>query len=59
MNQELTKDEEKQNLMDGLSLIKVSEMIDTLIEQDNMKELKLIKDHLIKYKEEVENRIIV
>ena len=57
MNQELTKDEEKQSLMEGLSLTKVSEMIDTLIEQDNMKELKLIKDHLIKYKEEVESRI--
>ena len=49
MNQELTKDEEKQSLMEGLSLTKVSEMIDTLIEQDNMKELKLIKDHFQKY----------
>lgn len=43
--------------MEGLSLTKVSEMIDALIEQEDMKELKLLKDHLIKYKTEVEQKI--
>ena len=57
MNQEGTKDEEKKNIMEGLSLTKVSEMIDALIEQEDMKELKLLKDHLIKYKTEVEQKI--
>ena len=57
MNQEGTKEEEKKNIMEGLSLTKVSEMIDTLIEKEDMKELKILKDHLIKYKSEVEDKI--
>ena len=57
MNSEGTKEEEKKNIMEGLSLTKVSEMIDTLIEKEDMKELKILKDHLIKYKSEVEDKI--
>ena len=57
MNPEGTKEEEKKNIMEGLSLTKVSEMIDTLIEKEDMKELKILKDHLIKYKSEVEDKI--
>ena len=57
MNSEGTKEEEKKNIMEGLSLTKVSEMIDTLIEKEDMKELKILKDHLIKYKSEVESKI--
>ena len=57
MNPEGSKEEEKKNIMEGLSLTKVSEMIDTLIEKEDMKELKILKDHLIKYKSEVEDKI--
>ena len=57
MNQEGQKEEEKKDIMEGLSLTKVSEMIDTLIEREDMKELKILKDHLIKYKSEVEGKI--
>ena len=38
MNAEGTKEEEKKDIMEGLSLTKVSEMIDSLIEQEDMKE---------------------
>ena len=57
MNAEGTKEEEKKDIMEGLSLTKVSEMIDSLIEQEDMKELKILKDHLIKYKSEIEQKI--
>ena len=57
MNLEGAKEEEKKNIMEGLSLAKVSEMIDILIEKEDMKELKLLKDHLIQYKTEVEQKI--
>ena len=57
MNQEPTKEEEKKDIMEGLSLTKVSEMIDTLIEKEDMKELKILKDHLVSYKTEVEKKI--
>ena len=57
MNQEPTKEEEKKDIMEGLSLTKVSEMIDTLIEKEDMKELKILKDHLIAHKTEVEKKI--
>ena len=56
MNEEI-KDEEKGNLLDGLSLTKVSDIIDSLIEKEEMKELKILKDNIVKYKEEVENKI--
>ena len=57
MNQEPTKEEEKKDIMEGLSLTKVSEMIDALIEKEDMKELKILKDHLVSYKTEVEKKI--
>ena len=57
MNQEPPKEEEKKDIMEGLSLTKVSEMIDTLIEKEDMKELKILKDHLIAHKTEVEKKI--
>ena len=57
MNLEGTKEEEKKNIMEGLSLTKVSEMIDILIEKEDMKELKILKDHLIEYKTQVEQKI--
>ena len=57
MNQEPTKEEEKKDIMEGLSLTKVSEMIDTLIEKEDMKELKILKDHLVSYKTEVEKKL--
>ena len=57
MNEEPTKEEEK-DIMEGLSLTKVSDVIDALIEKEDMKELKILKDRMIKYKEEVESKII-
>ena len=57
MNEEMNKDEEKQSIMDGLSLTKVSDIIESLIEKEDMKELKILKDRIIKYKIEVENKI--
>ena len=54
---EVIKEEERTNIMDGLSLTKVSDIIDSLIEQEEMKELKILKDRIIKYKEEIENKI--
>ena len=56
MNEEI-KNEEKASIMDGLSLTKVSDIIDSLIEQEDMKELKILKDRIIKYKGEIENKI--
>ena len=56
MNEEI-KEEEKANILDGLSLTKVSDIIDSLIEKEDMKELKILKDRIIKYKEEIENKI--
>ena len=57
MNEEPAKEEEK-DIMEGLSLTKVSDVIDALIEKEDMKELKILKDRMIKYKEEVECKII-
>ena len=57
LNLEDRKEEEKKDIMEGLSLTKVSEMIDLLIEKEDMKELKLLKDHLVKYKSEVVKKI--
>ena len=57
MNEEPAKEEEK-DIMEGLSLTKVSDVIDALIEKEDMKELKILKDRMIKYKEEVESKII-
>ena len=57
MNEEVNKDEEKPSIMDGLSLTKVSDIIDSLIEKEDMKELKILKDRIIKYKEEIEKKI--
>jgi hypothetical protein len=57
MNEDINKDEEKPSIMDGLSLTKVSDIIDSLIEKEDMKELKILKDRIIKYKGEVENKI--
>ena len=57
MNLEERKEEEKKNIMEGLSITKVSEMIDTLIEKEDMKELKILKDHLVQYKGEIEKKI--
>ena len=56
--EEQGNEEEKINLMEGLSLTKVSDVIDALIEKEDMKELKILKDRMIKYKEEVESKII-
>ena len=56
MNEEI-KDEEKASILDGLSLTKVSDIIDSLIEKEEMKELKILKDNIIKYKEEIEKKI--
>ena len=56
MNEEI-KDEEKVSIVDGLSLKKVFDVIDSLIEQEDMKELKILKDRIIKYKGEIENKI--
>ena len=58
MNEEDVKVEEKPNIMEGLSLTKVSDVIDDMIEKEDMKELKILKDRLIKYKEEIENKIV-
>ena len=57
MNEEVNKEEEKTSVMDGLSLTKVSDIIDTLIEKEDMKELKILKDRIINYKGELENKI--
>ena len=57
MNEEI-KEDEKTSIMDGLSLTKVSDIIDSLIEKEEMKELKILKDRIIKYKEEIEKKII-
>jgi len=51
-------EEEKINLMEGLSLTKVSDVIDSLIEKEDLKELKILKDRLIKFKEDLEKKII-
>ena len=51
-------EEEKINLMEGLSLTKVSDVIDSLIEKEDLKELKILKERLIKFKEELEKNII-
>ena len=57
MNEEMNKEEEKANIMEGLSITKVSDIIDSLIEKEDMKELKILKDRIIKFKEELENKI--
>jgi len=57
MNEEPVKEEEK-DIMEGLSLTKVSDVIDALIEKEDMKELKILKDRMVKFKEEVESKII-
>ena len=56
MNEEI-KNEEKSSIRDGLSLTKVSDIIDELIEKEEMKELKTLKDRIIKYKKEIEKEI--
>ena len=56
--EEQENEEEKINLMEGLSLTKVSDVIDSLIEKENLMELKILKEKLIKFKEELEKRII-
>ena len=57
MNEETNKEEEKANIMEGLSITKVSDIIDSLIEKEDMKELKILKDRIIKFKEELVNKI--
>ena len=37
MNEELTEEHEKEKIMEGISLTKVSEIIDSLIEKEEMK----------------------
>ena len=56
--EEQGNEEEKINLMEGLSLTKVSDAIDSLIEKEDLKELKILKERLIKFKEELEKKII-
>ena len=56
--EEQENEEEKINLMEGLSLTKVSDVIDSLIEKEDLKELKILKERLIKFKEDLEKKII-
>ena len=51
------KDDGKENLLSGLTIQKVSERIDNLIETENMKELVILKDRMLKYKKEIEDKI--
>ena len=56
--EEQENEEEKVSLMEGLSFTKVSDAIDSLIEKEDLKELKILKERLIKFKEELEKKII-
>lgn len=51
------KDDGKENLLNGLTIQKVSERIDHLIETENMKELVILKERMLKYKKEIEEKI--